>query len=245
MLLSNKYELVPERIEPMKKYPLSVLLIIICAVISATFRLGSSPRDEHDRVKIDSEWEIRFRDRKYNCTAPEKQRLSSVFPIKKGDHIELSTILPKYPFRQPEVEFTSQCSVVRVYLDRELIYSYGEQEEAKNRLVGSGRMCVPLPGDPYGKELTITLDVCENRMFTRVSKVYIQDTKYYIQNILRDNIWLLGVALLILAIGIVLLSIALIMTVMSNYKTRSVIYLSGFAISTAVCPDKSGKSSEL
>lgn len=106
-------------------------------------------------------------------------------------------------------------------------------------------MCVPLPGDPYGKELTITLDVCENGMFTRVSEVYIQDTKYYIQNILRDNIWLPGVALLILAIGIVLLSIALIMTVMSNYKTRSVIYLSGFAISTAVCPDKSGKSSEL
>ena len=45
---SNKYELVPERIEPMKKYTLSVLLIILCAVISATFRLGSSPRDEHD-----------------------------------------------------------------------------------------------------------------------------------------------------------------------------------------------------
>ena len=32
----------------MKKYTLSVLLIILCAVISATFRLGSSPRDKHD-----------------------------------------------------------------------------------------------------------------------------------------------------------------------------------------------------
>ena len=213
------------------KVGLKISILILFVMIAVIFVFNKVQSCGYERVKITSPWEIQYQGKTYYCNNLSQQSLPVV---KKGDYIQLSTVLSKYPFEQAVLEFVTHCSVVNVYIDDKLIYQYGEEKAANNELVGSGIMYAPLVEDYAGKKLTITMAVCEDGVFTKVSDVYIQDTKYYIQNILYNNVSIVCIVPLMLVIGGIILPLVTVFAGMKHLKAKGALYAGGFSVVRAI-----------
>lgn len=206
------------------------ILFSVFIIINILILFGFQDGD-YERIKINSSWEIKYQDHTYYCDSLSQQSLPSV---KKGEHIEISTILSEYPFEQAILDFVTHCSVIKVYIDHTLIYEYGEKEALNGGLVGSGNMYVPLPENYAGKNLTIIIDVCEDGVFTKISDVYIQDIKYYVQNILYHNIPTLFIVTILLVLGIIILPLTTLFAGINQLTTKGFLCISGFSVVTAI-----------
>lgn len=74
--------------------------------------------------------------------------------VKRGDCIELSCDVPSFMnVEYPVLSLYSVHSVVKVFLDDDLIYSYGEEAYENGDLLGYGYQFVKLPTDYVGKNI--------------------------------------------------------------------------------------------
>lgn len=152
---------------------------------------------------------------------------------KKGDTIVAQIRLPDTEVIGAMIEFRVYHSVVKVYLDGEKIYGFGEESAAKGLMVGSGTHFVSLPADYQGKILEIGLDITEDDAFTIFGDVNFQSQLGIIENYIQKNFFQILASVFMIGIGIMLVGIIIIMgNVSSEY--RELIWLAGCCVSAAL-----------
>ncbi|MBR4027547.1 MAG: hypothetical protein IKJ01_08365, partial [Lachnospiraceae bacterium] len=120
------------------------------------------------------------------------------------------TILEDEPLiSNPILKVNSYYSIVDVYLDNELIYTYGREFYEKKKLVGYGTNFVELPEKYTGKELRIEYSVTENNAFEMIEPFTIADGNFIMQKEMAMASSDLAMVLFLIVFGMICMMVCL------------------------------------
>lgn len=125
------------------------------------------------------------------------------FPlVPKGTQISYSAPL-KGDVNNPLLHIFMSHSVGRVYLDDELIYTYGEPDW---HMFGYGYLNIPIDNDFAGKELRVEQDVMESGEIGHINTPSVCDASCYYNNMIASNrlILFVDITIIILSITVVI-----------------------------------------
>lgn len=153
-----------------------------CAVLFLVlfyFRLGQD-RDEDIHEMQDQLYDVTVGDQSY----PQVDIAELTFsPVPKGTDISYRTVL-KGDVSMPMLRIYVVHSVARIYLDGELIYSYGRPGQL---MLGYGFLMIPLPADYSGRELYVEQTVYESGEVGTIRNPVIYNADHYFWVLLNSN----------------------------------------------------------
>ena len=163
---------------------LAIILIVITVIILGTAKFNTP--DEFGLVQLNSGWTI---SRGEESHLIESLIDSSTGLANKGDNITISTVLPFFENDQIPlcVCFRSILSTVDVYLNNELIYTFGHDYVEKGKMVPKLYNFVPLPKGCSEKLLTIRFTAQEDNAFSGFSTVYLGTYKDVSNALVQPN----------------------------------------------------------
>ncbi len=191
---------------------LSVAAVIIVAIF--LLFLGSdnfyTPR-QHEVVQLDDGWTI---SRGLNKWESDNLPNESIGIVNKDDVVILTRTLPEEDIYPATIYFKSILSSIKVYLDGELIYTFGDDFVEKGLMLPKMENFIQLPQDFQGKELTIELTAHENNAFAGLSPV-----KLGIYNDIKNE--LVQTKRLNLVIGVYLCHLGFLLMILSPFLAFS------------------------
>jgi diguanylate cyclase (GGDEF)-like protein len=148
-----------------------------------------------------------------------------------GDRVTLHVSLPEeQKVNNGVLCFYVYHSVVNAYFEDQSLYAYGAELAGKGTMIGAQYPQIHIPDSAWGKGITVTIDVREKSVFSRITslRMYDQDNEY--QYFLTKDASGLLMSIMGMFVGIILLIIILIF----GRKTRSLlepVYLLLFILS--------------
>lgn len=131
------------------------IIIVICAQFGVS-EPGKEIRLSDGWTVVTPEWSV------------DNARLEElpVLNVHRGDVVELHNVIPDEVFEQTALSFSVVRSCVRVYVEDELVYAYGKENNTKDWTAGNGVHMVPLPYDCAGKRLDVIYEAAEEGAFS-------------------------------------------------------------------------------
>ena len=139
------------------------------------------------------------------------------FPtVERGTHISYSTVLKGDAVDNPMVMLYSVHSVMKVFIDDELIHEYGDTSW---HMLGYGYMNVDLPDDYVGKTLRIEQTVNESGEVSSIYYPKVYNARHLLHDTLDKNITplVVDIALLVISLTIMMISM-LFMNILPSLK---------------------------
>ena len=170
---------------------LNFIVLCISCVIAYVVLLNTSDRLFEKRTYIlqplDSQWQISINENVYNDVS-----LSAfTFPqATTGDYIVMKRTLEPTYILSPVIRANFWYSVVDVFFDGKLAYSYGHEQHEKGRNVGTGVHIIPVDSriETSPIELEIHLYVTEPRSFGSFQMIYLDSADTSFAPLLRERI---------------------------------------------------------
>lgn len=174
------------------------LCIVLFAVVFH-FLIHSLDRHVLTSYEIDSGWNVSI-----NGELFENISISNFdFPVtKEGDVVEISQVLDIPDIRYPVLRFMVFYSVLDVFVDGELVYSYGHDIYAENRNPGCGPHYIKLGEGNCKKDFRARLLVTEKNSFSSLKKMHIEEASESYTALFRESVYVLGVGFFLLLLGI-------------------------------------------
>lgn len=170
-----------------------------------------------------------------NGNLQEESILSEVFfPVTNiGDNVELTTVLPDNTLKRPVMRLWIYHSIVRVYVDDELIYSYGEQLYKEGKMVGNGMHWIDLPEKCAGKRVKICFDVTEDAAFSSINPIYLMESSAVAHNLILEDFSNIVISVFLVICGIMLVLISFLFG-QGGKEEWILFYVSLFSICVAI-----------
>lgn len=169
-----------------KKQIWLTLVVGVIACVFALLIIAFSHR-EYETIPLKEHWRVTFDSIDGNGFDDVSIGDIPFSEAGKEDIIYLSTVLPKHTIAQPELSFFVSHCAVDVYLDEQLIYSYGDEIYKEDGLLGSGYFFVPLPENYEGKTLSIRLEKVRESRFKRLEDICIISAEDAMRRLVTDN----------------------------------------------------------
>lgn len=186
-----------------------VMLLTVALLLLVLVRVTNSGinKSEEHAVKIDTGWDVSINDNVY-----EDVILSEfMFPlVDKGDIVTLTGILPEDEMQFPVLEFYSIHSAIRVTVDGQEIYAYGQELYEKGKILGYGYQYIDLPEDYAGKSIKITLQISEDNAFSSFVIPRICNAKWVIRDFIFVNRIPMVINLFLIIFGICVAGVTII-----------------------------------
>lgn len=134
---------------------------------------------------LDDGWDITINQDSYqNVLLTEFQ-----FPaVRTGDRITMQRILPsKWGLVEGVMRFYVRHNAVRMYIDDELIYEYGQDRLAAGQTLGSGYQFIQFPDKYQGKTLRIELVMAEDKVITKLDSIRIYECENALRALVTEN----------------------------------------------------------
>ncbi|WP_026651575.1 GGDEF domain-containing protein [Butyrivibrio proteoclasticus] len=182
---------------------LSFLAVLISATVVyllATSSFNSIRR--HKIIQLEDGWTISYGQKNLDNVSLTDANIGI---INKNDVLRMTCTLPDYDIAPATIHFRSILSSVEVYLDNELIYSYGQDIAERGRMLPKVLNMVPLPDDYQGKELTIVLTAHENNAFSGLTPVSLGHYNDIVRSSLESKRLPLFVGIYLCMLGFLLL----------------------------------------
>ena len=165
-----------------------------------------------------------------------------MFPhiLNRGDTMVMSRTFPEDVNYRSSFDLLVYLTTVDVYLDGEIIYSYGHARKDSGLMVGSGYHFVNVPEGAGGKELKIVMNVAEDNAFSSIPSMRLVPADMSMVAFIRDHIILLFNGVFLYVLGIVLMVGAVIGVIMQN-GFRQVTWVGSFTFLVgiwAMCTSK-------
>lgn len=122
----------------------------------------------------------------------------------KGDTVTLTLTLPEQQISHPVLRFYSVHSAITVQLNGEVLYTYGQEELAENKVLGFGYQFVALPDTYAGQILRIQFQVSEDKAFSAIDVPAICNADTMIRDFTNENRLPLAISLFLIVFGICL-----------------------------------------
>lgn len=196
-----------------------VVLFVIIRMIQPVLYFTSPDFVECQTLVLDDGWDIYVHGQEYkNATISE-----TLFEMcNRGDTVVLSRILPDSPkIASPVMRVYSVHSVVDVFLDDELIYSYGHENYEAGNLLGYGQNHVLLPDSYPGKEIKIVYTVTEDNAFEGIPCINIYTGTTMLQKEIAARRVSLAISLFLMTFGVLGMCLSLYMLLANNTFVRT------------------------
>lgn len=185
-----------------------MFLLLLCMVIPV-YKLTDPAKISCNIFELDHGWSVKVNGDQY-----EEVTLSEfTFDMRnRGDRVEYWMSLPVGSLiKSPMLELYSMHSVIDVYLDNELIFTYGHEIYESEELIGYGKNYIPISDNYAGKELRISLVVAEDHAFDGLQALAIVDGNYFFRKALAEHRITLLIAFFLIMFGIVVMVLSAIM----------------------------------
>ena len=147
---------------------MAVLLVTVFLLFLGTHKYDTPLQNKI--VQLDSGWTISRGDEVWQ---PDNITKTSLGTLNAGDVLKLTTTLPNEQISPAALSFRSILSSVEVFLDGDIIYSFGTDYIANGKMAPKNENFVQLPDDFQGKELTIVLTTSDKDAFSGLSPIKI------------------------------------------------------------------------
>ena len=176
---------------------------IVCFLSLAWIVLEETLLQKIDSVGMAEDWNVSINNR----NDWENVSLSQVRPryIKRGDRIVMTSILPEnMPDNIPTLRISSHHCTVKVYVDDEERYAYGQERYETGKFVGSGYHFIGLQETDSSKPLKIEFIAAENKVLKSIDPPLIFQKTDAVRELIVNNIVSLEVGSFLMVFGIVL-----------------------------------------
>ena len=197
----------------------TILLSLLAFVILSftIYFLGSdsfiSPQQSH-LVQLEDGWTI---SRAYNIYHPEVLSNADIGMASKGDIITITKTLDDYDIDPPTIHFRSILSTIEVYLDNELIYSFGQDYYKAGKMLPKMEHFVNLPSDYPGKKLTIIFTATERNSFSGMSPITLGIMEDITRNMVQSGRLSLSIAVFLVMFGFMILVLSPLLLYKGNH----------------------------
>ncbi|MBQ4219158.1 MAG: GGDEF domain-containing protein [Butyrivibrio sp.] len=200
---------------------LGILAIVIMA--SSILFLGSAKLNtppKKDIVQLDSGWTISHEKKTYTVDSLQDANLGMV---NNKEIVILESTLPNSEIYPASIQFRSILATVDVYVDNDLIYTYGHLIADDKKMVPKMQNFISLPTGYSGKKLKIVMVSCEDEAFSGFSDIYFGTFSDISTYLLQKNRLSLIIGAFLCIFGFILLILAPILT-FSDFHDYSIIF---------------------
>lgn len=194
-------------------YSVALMVLLLLCMVIPVYKMTDPAKISCNIFELDHGWNVKVNGDEYeNVTLSE----FAFDTHNRGDRVEYWMSLPVGSMiKSPMLELYSVHSVIDVYLDNELIYTYGHEIYESGELIGYGKNYISMPDDYAGKELRISLVVAENNAFDRLQALAIVDGKHFFQKALAEHRITLLIVFFLIMFGIIVMALSAIMRVVN------------------------------
>lgn len=183
----------------------ALLLIMVIPVIMATTEKNVESND----VVLDDRWTVTVNDKVYKDVTLSKFRFDMG---NRGDILTFEHVIPRYDTTEdPTINLYSIHAAVKVSVDNEVIYQYGQDLYQENKLLGYGRHFIPLGKNQMGKKLTIEMHISENNAFDGQQPVIISDGRKFVSKDIAGKRFNLGISMFLMVFGVIIMILSMLM----------------------------------
>jgi diguanylate cyclase (GGDEF)-like protein len=184
---------------------LAAILLLIISVIAIFFATEIFFEPTYEIYSLNDGWEISV-----NGVSKDTDSLldANLGVMNNGDIIIIKRTLPEFKLENPCIMMYTIHSLIDVYLDDELIYSFGHDYYERERTVPKRYNYFALGQDYLGKELRIAISGTRYHSFSGTSVVTVGERRdiltYHLRRMLSniiigDFLMILGLALMVLS----------------------------------------------
>ena len=166
-------------------------------------------------VQLENGWTVRRGDNVYTPSVLSK---CDIGIANKDDVITLTKRLSDYDLHPATIHFRSILSTVEVYVDSNLIYSYGQDYAKKGLMLPKVQHFINLPEDYPGKEITIIFTATENNAFSGMSPITIGSMEDITRYLTQNGRFSLFIAVFLVMFGFMILVISPLLLYNGNHN---------------------------
>lgn len=183
----------------------ALLLIMVIPVIMATTEKNVESND----IVLDDRWTVTVNDKVYKDVTLSKFRFDM---CDRGDILTFEHVIPRYDTTDdPTINLYSIHAAVKVSVDNEVIYQYGQNRYREKKLIGYGRHFIPLGKNQMGKKLTIEMHVSENNAFDGQQPVIISDGRKFVSKDIAGKRFNLAISMFLMVFGVIIMILSMLM----------------------------------
>lgn len=179
--------------------------VMLISILRVTYVGDVSETD----ITIDDGWTVDINGKIYDNVTLSEFRFDM---CNRGDVVKLTHVVPKYDsIKKPVLDLYSVHSTVKVLLDNEVIYQYGQKRYMAGKILGYGRHFVDFPENSQSKWLTIEYNVSENNAFDGVQPVKIADGDTIVVRDISGKRVNFAIALFLIVFGMIIMILSMLM----------------------------------
>lgn len=183
----------------------ALLLIMVIPVIMATTEKNVESND----IVLDDRWTVTVNDKVYKDVTLSKFRFDM---CDRGDILTFEHVIPRYDTTEdPTINLYSIHAAVKVSVDNEVIYQYGQDLYREKKLLGYGRHFIPLGKNQMGKKLTIEMHISENNAFDGQQPVIISDGRKFVSKDIAGKRFNLAISMFLMVFGVIIMILSMLM----------------------------------
>lgn len=183
----------------------ALLLIMVIPVIMSTTEKNVESND----VVLDDRWTVTVNDKVYKDVTLSKFRFDM---CDRGDILTFEHVIPRYDTTEdPTINLYSIHATVKVSVDNEVIYQYGQDRYREKKLLGYGRHFIPLGKNQMGKKLTIEMHISENNAFDGQQPVIISDGRKFVSKDIAGKRFNLAISMFLMVFGVIIMILSMLM----------------------------------
>lgn len=186
-----------------------VMFLITVTTIAVFMSMTSAKRVDSDEIELDDGWSVTINGKEYDNVTLSKFRFKM---CNRGDVLTLRHIIPRYDIISlPTLEVYTIHSAIKVYLDDEVIYTYGQRLYDENKLLGYGNHFVSMPYGANSKWLTVEMTVSEENALDGVKAMKLLDGNSAMVKDLSGKRVNLSIAMFLIVFGVIIMVLSMLM----------------------------------
>lgn len=187
-----------------------IVMFVTAIVMIVTFMsMTSADRVDSNEIELDDGWDVTINEKEYHNVTLSKFRFDM---CNRGDVLVLKHVVPRYDaIMLPTLDVYTIHSAVKVYLDNEVIYMYGQKLYEEKKLLGYGQHFVSMPYGAESKWLKIELMVSEDNAFDGVRDVRILDGNSSLVKDLSGKRLNLSITMFLIVFGVIIMVLSMLM----------------------------------
>lgn len=179
---------------------------------------------------LDENWNVKINGKNHDDVTLTEFSFS---PLRRGDKISLTTTMPEVECEQPYMQLRVWNSTIKVLLDDEELYTFGQGAYENGTVVGGGNRWFSLPDNFQQKELRIELVVIENDGFAKFYTPLFESSSDMILDVVRQNSFMAIIGIFLAMLGIVLLLFS-VYTLFFNQDILQLLWIALLSLSTGI-----------
>ncbi len=205
------------------------LLVLFIAVTSIMLAFGSDVFSSQSAVSLggfDEGYSISARNEVLESVSLSSFHIKN---IKRGEIIRLYNELPEEKIVSPTLMFITYLSIVDVYVDGRLVYSYGHEYYNEEKIIPKKQHLITLDDRDKNNKLEIVVVAGENGAFESLGPIYFGTRKDLIKSFLQKHRLVIFIGGFFIMYACLLLSLALYLSLQKK-RALSLLTSAGVAI---------------